>query len=74
MTSSLPPPPPSSDAPPPSMSGVLDELARLRARVASEDRVAILDSIRRIDRDLRALERLLRSGVGDHAMRLSSTT
>lgn len=55
------------------MSGVLEELARLRARVASEDRVAILDSIRRIDRDLRALERLLRSGVGDHAMRLSST-
>jgi hypothetical protein len=42
------------------MSTVLDELARLRMRVASADRVAILDSIRRIDRDLRAIDHALR--------------
>ncbi|MGZ3419659.1 MAG: hypothetical protein ACXWUG_01265 [Polyangiales bacterium] len=40
---------------------MLEELARLRARVASEDRTAILDSIKRIDRDLRAIDRSTRA-------------
>lgn len=51
------------------MAGVLDELARLRMRVASDDRVAILDSIRRIDRDLRALDRIFRADEIDQAMK-----
>lgn len=43
------------------ISTILDELARLRMRVACEDRTAILDTIRRVDRDLRAIDRAARA-------------
>jgi hypothetical protein len=54
--------PPSSPAgEPPTLASVLDELARLRTKVATQDRTAILDSIKRIDRDLREIDRSLRA-------------
>ena len=55
-TSSLPP----ASGESPSLNGVLDELSRLKMRVATGDRVALLDSIKKIDRDLRAIEHAIR--------------
>lgn len=43
------------------LSNVLDELARLRMKVACDDRTAILDSIRLIDRELRTIDRAARA-------------
>jgi hypothetical protein len=61
MSSSFPPPSQLPPSEPPTIASVLDELGRLRARVASEDRTAILDAIKRIDRDLRTIDRSSRS-------------
>jgi hypothetical protein len=53
-------PPASGPTESPSLTAVLDELTRLRMRVATGDRVALLDSIKKIDRDLRAIEHSIR--------------